>query len=205
MTVSFALAGLSDMATEVVDAAGYAGLMVLMAVENVFPPIPSEIVLPLAGFQVALGVLTYAGALAAATTGSLVGALLLYAVGRIGGRPLLVRHGRLLRLSAAHLDRADGWFERHGSAVVLFGRLIPGVRSLVSIPAGVARMPLARFCALTALGSLAWNALLIAAGFALGANWDRVGTVVGPLSTAVLVAAVLGAAGVLVARRRTSG
>lgn len=162
-----------------------------MVVENLFPPIPSEVVLPLAGYQVSRGVLTFVVALLAATTGSLLGALLLYELGRSGGRPLVLRFGPLLRISPERLDRAERWFARRGDWVVLLGRLVPGARSVVSVPAGLARMSVARFCVLTTLGSLAWNALLIAAGQALGARWTRVGEVIGPASTYVILALAL--------------
>jgi membrane protein DedA with SNARE-associated domain len=176
------------------DRAGYLGIAALMALENVFPPIPSEAILPLAGAQVALGVFTYASVLTAATAGSLAGALVLYTAGRAGGRPLVLRHGRILRITPAQLDRAEHWFDRHGAWVVLLGRLVPGVRSLVSVPAGMARMPVGRFLVLTAIGSLLWNGLLVGAGSALGANWEQIGHVVAPVSLMVLAA--LGLAGV---------
>ena len=206
LSPALVLASVAGAAMDVVDRAGYAGLAALMALENVFPPIPSEAILPLAGAQVAQGAFTYASVLTAATAGSLAGALVLYTAGRAGGRPLVLRHGRLLRISPAQLDRAEAWFDRHGAWVVLLGRLVPGLRSLVSVPAGMARMPLGRFLALTALGSLLWNALLVGAGSALGANWEQVGHVVGPLSLAVLALAGLAGAALLaraLLRRRT--
>lgn len=188
------LAQISDLATQLTERFGYLGLTVVMVVENVFPPIPSEVVLPLAGFQVSRGLLSFGGALIAATVGSLVGALVLYALGRGGGRPLILRNARLLRITPQRLERAEDWFDRHGAWVVLLGRLIPGARSVVSVPAGLACMPLWRFVGLTTLGSLAWNALLIAAGDALGANWTRVAEVIGPISTVVLGGAVVAVA-----------
>ena len=112
-------------------------------------------------------------AVLAATIGSVAGALILYALGRIGGRPLLLRHGRILRLDERRLDRADDWFDAHGPKLVLLGRLVPGVRSVVSVPAGLSEMPVGRFVALTALGSAVWNAVLIGAGWALGSRWRR--------------------------------
>src|SRR5688572_31374743 len=110
----------------------------------------------------------YFGAVLAATIGSLFGALLLYAFGRLGGRPLLLRYGRWLRLDEARLDKADEWFDTHGGKIVFFGRLVPGVRSVVSIPAGLSEMPLGRFMLLTTAGSAIWNFALIGAGWALG-------------------------------------
>ena len=152
---------------------GYVLLAVLILLENLFPPIPSELLLPLAGSRVASGDFDYFPAVLAATAGSVAGALVLYGIGRVGGRPLLLRQGRILRLDERRLDRADGWFDAHGPKLVLLGRLVPGVRSVVSVPAGLSEMPVARFVALTALGSTVWNAVLIGAGWALGARWRR--------------------------------
>ena len=158
-------------AEELLLGGGYVLLAVLILLENLFPPIPSELLLPLAGSRVASGDLDYLPAVLAATIGSVAGALVLYALGRLGGRPLLLRHGRILRLDERRLDRADDWFDAHGSKLVLLGRLVPGVRSVVSVPAGLSEMPVGRFLALTALGSAIWNAVLIGAGWALGSRW----------------------------------
>ena len=179
---------------------GYAGLALLLLLENIFPPVPSEVVLPIAGFLVGRGDLNFAGALAASTLGSVTGALLLYGAGRWGGRELVLRYGKWLRVSAADLDRAEGWFARYGDAVVLVARVVPVARSIVSIPAGTAKMGLARFTVLTAAGAAVWNAALIGAGYFLGANWGRVSGWVGAYSDVVLVAATIAAAGYLVFR-----
>jgi membrane protein DedA with SNARE-associated domain len=177
---------------QVISSFGYAGVATLMLLENLFPPIPSEAILPLVGFLVNRGDLAAITALLAATLGSLVGALVLYAFGRWGGRPLVLRYRRVLRVTEAELDRADGWFDRYGSWIVLFGRMVPLARSVVSIPAGMSEMPVWRFVLLTALGSAAWNALLIGAGWFLGENWLRVTAVVGSLSNMVLVIVAVG-------------
>ena len=171
---------------DMIQASGYPGVALLMFAENLFPPIPSEVILPLAGFLVYQGELRFVPALVVATVGSLAGALVLYALGRWGGRTLVLRYGRLLRVRESDLDRADAWFDRYGEAVVLLGRMVPGVRSLVSIPAGLAEMPVKRFVVLTVLGSGAWNTLLIGAGWQLGENWSRLSGVVGSVSNAVL-------------------
>jgi membrane protein DedA with SNARE-associated domain len=167
---------------------GYVLLAALILLENLFPPIPSELLLPLAGSRVAAGDFDYVVAVLAATAGSVTGALILYALGRIGGRPLLLRHGRVLRLDERRLDRADDWFDAHGPKIVLFGRLVPGVRSVVSVPAGLSEMPVARFVALTALGSTVWNAVLIGAGWALGSRWREATHLVERLDVWVYVA-----------------
>lgn len=196
---------IADWARDFMEESGYAALTGLVLAENLFPPIPSEVVLPLAGFYVGQGAMTFALALLAATAGSALGALLLYALGRWGGRPLLLRWGRVLRLDHARLDRADDWFDAHGWKLVLFGRVVPGMRSIISIPAGSSEMPIGRFLAFTTAGSLAWNAALIGAGWSLGSNWHRVEEYVAPIGTAVLVLIVVGAVvGVVMLRRKQS-
>lgn len=192
--------GIGAWVLDVIGALGYVGLALLLIAENLFPPIPSEVVLPLAGFLVGRGDLVFWLALLAATFGSVAGALILYALGRFGGRKLVLRYGRFLRVDAESLDRADGWFRRYGDWVVLFARVVPLARSIVSIPAGTMEMPVLRFAVLTAIGSGAWNALLIGAGVFLGANWQRVEHWIGSYSNAVLIAAAVIAAAFLVLR-----
>jgi membrane protein DedA with SNARE-associated domain len=187
--------GLAGWVIDVIVSFGYWGVVSLMVAENLFPPIPSEVILPLAGFLVWRGDLGFVPVLGVSTLGSLLGAFILYALGRWGGRELVLRHARLLRVKEAELDRADDWFDRYGGAVVLVGRLVPGVRSVVSIPAGMAEMPLGQFALLTTLGSGVWNALLIGAGWTLGENWERVSHFVDSVSNIVLVVLVLAAIG----------
>jgi membrane protein DedA with SNARE-associated domain len=198
------LDSLTELARDAVTKAGYAGLFGAMVAENLFPPIPSEIVLPLAGFEVSEGELAFLLCVLAATAGSLVGALILYFIGLRGGRPLVLRYRRVLRVSEGDLDRAERWFDQWGDWVVLGARVIPIARSLVSIPAGFARMPLVRFTLLTALGSLVWNVILVGAGYQLGANWEDVSDFAGRYSDVmkvIAVAAVLAAAVWLIRRR----
>jgi membrane protein DedA with SNARE-associated domain len=183
--------------SDVIRSSGYVGVAFLMLAENLFPPIPSEVVLPLTGFLVNQGQLAFFPALGVATTGSLAGALVLYALGRWGGRELILRYGGALRVKEADLDRADEWFDRYGGAVVLFGRMLPGVRSIVSIPAGLSEMPLIRFIVLTTLGSGLWNVLLIRGGQLLGENWSRVAGIVGSLSNIVVLILLVVAGAVL--------
>lgn len=192
-------------AVDAVRAGGPLGLTAVMLVENLFPPIPSEAVLPLAGFLVERGELGFGVALAAATMGSVLGALALYALGRWGGRPVLLRYHRVLRLDERQLDRADGWFDRHGAPIVFWCRLVPLARSVVSVPAGASQMPVGRFLLLTTTGSLLWNGLLVGAGAGLGANWERVSQAAEAYSDVALVAfAVLFAVGAVALRRRTA-
>ena len=186
---------------DVIAALGYVGLALLLVAENLFPPIPSEVVLPLAGFLVGRGDLGFWQALLASTSGSVAGALILYALGRYGGRRLVLRYGRFLRVDEDSLDRADGWFRRYGDWVVLFARVVPFARSVVSIPAGTMKMPAIRFTMMTALGSFAWNTLLIGAGVILGANWQQVEAWIGSYSNVVLVVTAVAIAILLVLRQ----
>jgi membrane protein DedA with SNARE-associated domain len=183
-------ASIGDLAGDLIDTLGYVGLVVLMAVEHVFPPIPSEVVLPLAGFEVARGNMSFAGALSAATAGSLIGSSFLYVLARSGGRPLVLRLRSVLRLTEEDLDRAERRFERHSGWIVVLGRMVPGIRSAVSVPPGLLRMPFGRYVALTLVGSLIWNAALIFAGQQLGSRWSEVGDVIGPVAHWVLIATI---------------
>jgi len=172
---------------DLIEAFGALGVAFLMALENLFPPIPSELILPFAGFLVGRGEIGFLPALVASTAGSLSGALILYALGRWGGRNLILRYGRYLRVKEADLDHAEGWFDKYDEWVVLFGRMVPGVRSVVSIPAGMLRTPFLRFVLLTTAGSAAWNTLLLGAGWYLGENWQQIEGFVGSVSNFVLV------------------
>ena len=175
---------MSDWITNLVDSAGYLGVVLLMFLENVFPPIPSEVVMPLAGFATARGELSFLGVVAAGTLGSILGALPLYALGRWANEDRLVRwadrYGKWLAVRGGDIRDADAWFDRHGGRAVLIGRLVPGVRSLVSIPAGMAQMPLVPFLLYTAVGTAIWTAALAWAGRLLGEHYDRVARYVGP-------------------------
>ncbi len=153
---------------------GYLGLFLVLIIENLFPPIPSEAVLPLAGFLVGRGEMNFVLAVVVSTAGATVGALILYSLGRWGGRPLILRYGKILRVDEASLDRADRWFTTYGDWVVLVARIIPLARSIVSIPAGTMKMPLLRFTLLTIAGTGIWNIFLIALGQLLGENWETV-------------------------------
>ncbi|WP_298801387.1 DedA family protein [uncultured Pseudokineococcus sp.] len=169
------LTGLSGALARFIAAIGEPGVFVATVLETVVPPVPSEVTLPLAGFIAAQGGMDLVLALVAATLGSLVGALALYAAGRaLGEQRAVAVMARIPFVDREEVEHAVGWFHRHGGASVFFGRLVPGVRSLVSIPAGTTRMPLLRFCLLTGAGSLLWNALLVGGGYALGSQFERV-------------------------------
>jgi membrane protein DedA with SNARE-associated domain len=195
---------LTEWVQQALASGGSAALAVIMLVENLFPPIPSELVLPFAGFQVSRGQVSFLQVLVAATIGSVLGAVILYALGRYGGRPLVLRWRRLLRVTEADLDRADRWFDRYGSGIVLAARMVPIARSIVSIPAGWSEMPFWRFLLLTTVGTAGWNVLLIGGGALLGDNYEQVAAVAGMFSNLVLVLAVgaLVAVGVWWWRRR---
>lgn len=162
---------------QLIMAIGYAGILFAMFVENLFPPIPSEAILLFSGFLVKTGDLTFIGVLAASVLGSLVGAIAIYYLGVWADEPVLRRfvrrYGRYLFLPEAQLDQALQVFGRHGQKMVFFGRMIPVVRSLISVPAGLNRMPLGRFILLTLAGSTIWNTFLTGAGVVLGQNWER--------------------------------
>jgi membrane protein DedA with SNARE-associated domain len=165
------------------------------------PPIPSEAILPLAGFLVGTGQLVFPIALAAATLGAVANALIVYTLARWGGRPLLVRY-RVLRVNERRLDRIDQWFARHGQYLVVFGRMLSVVRWLVGIPAGAARMSVRRYLALTTLGCLGWNSLLMSLGLLLGRSHAEAGHVVIAVSACFLAACCAAIAAVALLRRR---
>ncbi|MBD3927303.1 DedA family protein [Nocardioides cavernae] len=180
---------------------GSPGVGLATALETVFPPVPSELVLPLAGYTASQGYYSVSAAIAWATAGSLVGALVLYWLGAAWGLERICALADRIPLMHAHdVRRAVAWFGRHGRTAVFVGRLVPGVRSLISIPAGIDRMPLLRFCVFTTAGSLVWNAALILAGYELGEQWHVVEGYVGPVSNVVYV--LIGIALVFVAARR---
>ena len=207
---------LGDLATwvqDVINQFGYFGVALLVVVENVFPPIPSEIVLPFAGFvaQQGAGVVTAAesdttviGMMIAATIGSVVGALILYFVSAAIGpdrlRAFVEKFGKWFGVKSSDLVRAEAWFDRRSVVAVLVGRCVPLIRSIVSIPAGFRRMKLSSFVVLTALGSAVWNIALIGAGAVLKDQWDRVGDYVGIFQWVVVAAIIVALARLVLSR-----
>ena len=179
----------------IVDRLGEIGIGLLIFLENVVPPVPSEVILPLAGFRARTGALNVWLAWPAATAGSVLGAIVLYGLGAwLGYDRLHALAGKrwFFLTSQKDLDRGQRIFGRHGGKVVLLGRCVPVIRSLVSIPAGIVRMPLPRFLLLTTIGSGVWNALFIGLGWYLGDNWNRVQTWLGPVTYVVLGLALVG-------------
>ncbi|MBN1260739.1 MAG: DedA family protein [Anaerolineae bacterium] len=191
---------------DVIRAMGYLGLGLVMFLENVFPPIPSEAVLPMAGWLAydKVGGFSLLGVTLVGAIGSVAGALVFYGLGYWFGegrvRELLRRFGKWLLLSESDFDTALAWFDRFGEAVIFFGRMVPIVRSLVSIPAGIASMNLPRFSLYTAIGTALWSFILALAGYILGQNWPLVMDVVSRYEKVVLVLAVVGVV-VFVVRR----
>jgi membrane protein DedA with SNARE-associated domain len=156
---------------------GYAGIIVAMAIQSCCIPLPSEVIMPLAGFLAFQGSLNVWAAGMAGAVGSLIGSVVAYWIGATGGRPLLLRYGRYVLISPHDAERADAFFARHGDATVFFGRLVPIVRSFISLPAGIARMDFGKFVVFSFLGSIPWSVALAYAGYALGQNWNSVGGV----------------------------
>lgn len=176
---------------QLIDQLGYLGIAALMFAETVFPPLPSELIMPLAGLRASRGALSLPGVIAAGAGGAMAGNLAWFlaaraiGVGRLHG--LVDRHGRWLTLGWEEVERAQGWFRRHGGTFVCLGRMVPTVRSVVSIPAGLLRMPLARFLLWSSLGTTAWTTALSYAGFLLGQRYTAVDRYLAPISTAVIV------------------
>lgn len=184
-----------ELVTQIYEAVGYLGVALWVAIESVVIPIPSELVLPFAGFLAAdpSSIEPLTGApwslpllVVFATIGSLAGALLAYAIGYWGGRSVLLRWGRVLRISPQDIERTEAFFERWGALAAVLGRMVPVVRSLVSFGAGIGRMPLPKFALYTVLGSIPWNVGLVGGGYLLGDNWDAAQSVLSRFEYAVI-------------------
>lgn len=198
--------GFAGWAAGLVDTMGGPGAGLAIALENLFPPLPSEVILPLTGFAAGQGVLSLASALFWTTLGSVVGAVALYWIGALFGRERMhALWARLPLVKVSDLERTERWFARHGTKAVFLGRMVPIFRSLISVPAGVERMPLHVFVTLTTLGSLIWNSVLVMAGYWLGDRWDLVEGYVGVLSKAVLMLVLVALAAFLAVRLRGRG
>lgn len=165
---------IAEWATRVLEAFGYAGLTFLMALESMLAPVPSEAVMPFAGFLVVQGSFTVAGAVLASSLGTLLGSWLGYWMGAYGGYPAVERWGKYVLLNRAHLDWTVAWFEKRGELTILIARFVPVVRHFISIPAGVAGMSPVRFTLYTLIGGTAWNGILLYAGIELRERWEIV-------------------------------
>jgi membrane protein DedA with SNARE-associated domain len=184
-----------DWITGLMNGLGYAGIALLMFLENIFPPIPSEVVMPLAGFTATQGGMSLVGVIAAGSLGSLAGALPWYYAGRVYGhkrmRDFADRYGRWITVSPEDIDHATDWFNRHGRSAVLIGRLVPGVRTLISVPAGISGMGLFQFLLYSTIGTVAWTSLLAICGYILRDRWSAVESYISPISTVLIVVLVL--------------
>ena len=184
----------------VISQFGYAGIALLMAIESACIPLPSELIMPFAGFLVAKGSMTLFGAGLAGAIGCVVGSLLAYVVGATGGRSFVERYGKYALVTMKDLDLAERWFQKHGNAAIFTSRLLPVVRTFISLPAGIARMPLVPFTALTFLGSLPWCLALAWLGVKFGANYDQLKKYFHGLDAVIVLVIVAGGAWFL--RRR---
>lgn len=186
------LGGVADWAVAMMETIGAPGAGLAIALENLFPPLPSEVILPLAGFTASRGDFTLFEALFWTTAGSVVGAYLLYLLGVLLGRQRMRRLvARVPLVDIEDVDSVEAWFNRHGYKAVFFGRMVPIFRSLVSIPAGIERMPVWKFLGLTLAGSLIWNSIFVLAGFYLGENWHLVEQYADIFQKLVIAAVVL--------------
>jgi membrane protein DedA with SNARE-associated domain len=186
---------MSDWVIRLIDGTGYVGIYLLMLLETVFPPIPSEVIMPVAGVRSAGGPMNLPGVIASGTAGAMTGNFLWYLVARWVGLkrfcPFIERHGRWLTMDWYDVERVERLFGRFGSVVVGIGRMIPTIRSVVSIPAGLVHMRLVTFLFWSTLGTAAWSGLLAAAGYVLGSQFERIDEVLGPISSVIVVAIIL--------------
>jgi membrane protein DedA with SNARE-associated domain len=187
---------MADWTIRLIDQTGYVGVFLLMFLETIFPPIPSEVIMPLAGLRAAQGPLSLWGVIASGTAGAMLGNLFWYALARVIGirrfRPFIERYGRWLTIDWPDVEKAENLFGRFGGVIVSVGRLLPTIRSIISIPAGLLNMRLKRFLLWSTLGTAVWTAMLASAGWGLGKAFRDIDKVLGPLSTGVIVLIVLG-------------
>ncbi|MBF2025895.1 MAG: DedA family protein [Oscillatoriales cyanobacterium C42_A2020_001] len=200
---------MSQWITNTMTSMGYWGIGLLMFLENLFPPIPSELIMPLAGFTVAQGKMEFVPAVLAGVIGTVLGAFPWYFAGKLIGEPrlrhLADRYGKWLTLSGKDIDKANHWFTRHGIGAVFFCRLVPGVRTLISLPAGLNEMPLWSFTVFSTLGTTLWVGFLTFLGLKLGENYALVDEWLAPVSKLVLVGIVLALGIWIWKRRKTMG
>lgn len=183
---------ISEWVLIIMEQLGLLGVTLMMFLENVFPPIPSELIMPAAGFAAAMGKMNLVLVIIAGTLGSVLGALPLYYLGTIFDEKRLLKltekYGKYVLVKPSDVTNAQAWFNKYGKAVIFFGRMIPAIRSLISIPAGMNRMPMIPFLVLTTIGSAIWTTILAYAGYVLGANYEQVETFIEPISKFVVFA-----------------
>ncbi|OKP92532.1 alkaline phosphatase [Paenibacillus sp. P3E] len=185
------LASISETALHLVDTMGIWGIWIGMILESACIPIPSEVIMLSGGFLVAQGSLSFAEVVVAGVVGNLIGSILAYYVGRAGGRRLLDKYGKYILLNAHHLEQAERWFARFGEGTVFFTRMLPFIRTFISLPAGVAGMKSWKFVVFTFLGCIPWNIALVYLGYRLGGNWSIVEQYLHPVSYAICGVVVL--------------
>jgi membrane protein DedA with SNARE-associated domain len=186
---------MTDWVFELIDRGGYLGVALLMFLETVFPPIPSEVIMPIAGLRAAQGPMNLAGVIASGTAGAMLGNFFWYAAARVIGidrfKPFIERHGRWLTLDWYDVEKAERMFGRFGSIFVGVGRMMPTIRSIISVPAGLLHMRLKTFLIWSTIGTIGWSSALAIAGYVLGRQFGQIEKIVGPLSTAIIAAIVL--------------
>jgi membrane protein DedA with SNARE-associated domain len=194
--------------TNTVESLGYAGILLLMFLENLFPPIPSELIMPLAGYTAREGDLTFWNVVLAGSAGATLGAIPWYLLGRAIGperlKNLVRKHGRWIRVKVEDVERAESWFDRYGSVAIFVGRLVPGIRTLISVPAGFARMRLVNFCVWTILGTVLWTTFLAGSGWVLRENYSKIEPYVSTIGKLALVGVVIWIVVWIARRRRAS-
>ena len=187
---------MSDWIVHLIEQSGYLGVAFLMFLETVFPPIPSEVIMSIAGVAAGQGKLSLGWVIAAGTTGAMLGNILWYLAARALGimrlKPIILRYGRWITMSWSEVQRAERWFAKHGTFFVFLGRMLPTVRSLVSVPAGLLKMRFKSFFIASTIGTAGWTALLAFAGFKLGENFDDINDLLGPASNAIMAVLVAG-------------
>ena len=185
---------MSDWVVRLIEQSGYLGVGFLMFLETLFPPIPSEVIMPVAGMAAARGKMSFAIAVASGTAGAMLGNIVWYLAARALGhdrlQPFIKRHGKWLTMNWKDVERVHDWFEDHGVALVLIGRLVPTIRSIISIPAGLLDMRFRNFVIASTVGTAVWTAILTGAGYKLQENFQEIGRIIGPLSNFVLIALV---------------
>ncbi|OCR02058.1 alkaline phosphatase [Oscillatoriales cyanobacterium USR001] len=186
---------MSEWIINTMQSLGYLGIGLLMFLENLFPPIPSELIMPFAGFTIAKGNMHFFPAIAAGVIGTVLGALPWYYAGKILGeerlRNLADKYGKWITVSGSDIDKADRWFKRHGTKAVLFCRLVPGVRTLISLPAGINNMPLAPFLIYSTIGTILWVSFLTFTGYKLADHYELVDKYLDPVSKIVLLSLII--------------
>jgi membrane protein DedA with SNARE-associated domain len=184
----------SDWVVRLIEQSGYLGVGFLMFLETIFPPIPSEVIMPVAGMAAAEGKMSFPLVVASGTAGAMLGNIVWYLAARALGhdrlRPFIQRHGKWLTMNWKDVERVHHWFDDHGIALVMLGRLVPTIRSIISIPAGLLDMRFRNFVIASTIGTAVWTAILTGAGYKLQENFHEIGKVIGPLSNFVLIALV---------------